>query len=137
MKIKFSTSSQDLDIFLSENEFKNLIREKTKEYHENPWTNPLRGVIRELNAYVFVAYSEDESRFISNEDTPEFKYIDSRPGVVREVGVEVLLPTELGHPYYINLRDEAIIKIKREKYVRVRVPGGSKVGVILEDLIEK
>jgi hypothetical protein len=133
MKVKFSTSSQDIDVFLTQQEFDNLIKQRNPEYLDNPWTNPMRGVIKELDAYIFIAYSEDRSRFISNEDTPNFKYIDSRPEITKEQGMEIMSPAHPGNPYYINLRDKAIQWIKRERSLRIRKPGGSKLGIIVEE----
>jgi len=42
-------------------------------------------------------------------------------------------PAHPGNPYYINLRDKAIQWIKRERSLRIRKPGGSKLGIIVEE----
>ena len=117
MKVRYD-SSQDITLRLTKEEEKDLTEKLTEEFHDTF----IRGVSHDLQAYVYLAHSRDNSGILKNS-----RDLDGRTG-------RILIP-EPGTPdaWLINLSDEGIRHLRSGWNYGVRYNGSSKLFIMVED----
>ncbi len=116
MEVRYD-SDQDLTLILAKEEEILLIREQTGDF----FNNPLKGVCKTLEAYVFLAYSLDKSNILTSNILTSAKNMEGLGKIL------IPDPALRGHPWLINLSDEGIKHLRSGWDYGIRYNGSNKL----------
>lgn len=116
MKVKYH-ESQDICLTLDNREFEKLISKRTADFFDNV----IKAPSLEAEAYFYLGCCID----LFKSTGMDVEELDG--------GVQLILPKEIGDPYYINLFSDSVDKLKEIKQYSSRYPGGSKLMIIIKE----
>jgi len=117
MKVKYD-KSQDLTLIITNEEKRGLLEHKIRDIY----SNPIKGKCLELEAYVFLAYSEDKAGILSNANNLDGKG-------------KILIPKSSisGDPWIINLSEKGKDYLETGWQNGIRYDGSSKLFIKTEE----
>lgn len=119
MKVKYH-ESQDICLTLDNREFEKLVKERTADF----FGKAIRATSLEAETHFYLGCCVDlfKSTGIDVEELDE--------------GIQLVVPKEIGDPYYINLLSESVDTLKQIKQYSIRYPGGSKLMIKIQNAMD-
>jgi hypothetical protein len=118
MEVKYSSISQDVNVFLSRPEFDDL----TSKLDTNFLDSCLKVASKEAGAHFFLGYGQLGAFFN-----------DNAKQVTEENGIQLLNPIGEGSPYYIRLLPEAVNALRVNNQIGMRMIGGFKLTISIKE----
>lgn len=115
MKVKYH-ESQDICLTLDDRELKKLVKKRTADFFDKVIKAP--GLEAEAYFYLGCCIDLFKSTGMDGEEL--------------DGGIQLIVPKEIGDPYYINLLSESVDTLQRNKEYSARYFGKSKLMIIIE-----
>ena len=118
MEVKYSSISQDVNVFLSRPEFDDLTSKLDTLFLDSCLTV----TSKEARAKFYLGYGQLGGFFANNAKE-----------VTEENGIQLINPIGEGSPYYIRLLPEAVNALRVNSQIGMRMMGGFKLTISLKE----
>jgi len=118
MEVKYSSISQDINVFLSRPEFDDLTSKLDTDFLDSCF----KATNKEARAKFYLGYGQLGGFFTANAKE-----------VTEENGIQLINPIGEGSPYYIRLLPEAVNDLRVRSQICMRMIGGFKLTISIKE----